>query len=75
MTDVVKKTPGHLALLISWLKGQWVRDVPPESALCEFDCRKEQCLEGEWISCDRRLTRAAGELMPGPPAKPQEPQP
>ena len=23
-----------------WLKGQIVHDVPPEDALCEFDCRK-----------------------------------
>ena len=47
-----------------WLKDQIVREVPPEDGLCEFDCRKEQCLYDEWATCERRLTRAAGELMP-----------
>jgi hypothetical protein len=47
-----------------WLKGQIVGEVPPEDALCEFDCPKWQCTEGEWATCERRLSRAAGELMP-----------
>jgi len=38
-----------------WLKAQIVRDVPEDIALCEFDCRKGQCLFGEWESCERRL--------------------
>jgi len=49
-----------------WLRRQIVEDVPPEVALCEFDCRKPQCHAGEWESCDRRLRAAAGELMPPP---------
>lgn len=55
---------GLLTRVWSWLKGQIVREVPAEDALCEFDCRKEQCLYGEWASCERRLSHAAGELMP-----------
>jgi hypothetical protein len=47
-----------------WVAGQVSREVPVEDALCEFDCRKPQCFEGEWKSCMRRLQRAAGELMP-----------
>ncbi len=47
-----------------WLLGQISRDVPVENALCEFDCRKPQCFEGEWENCMRRLRRASGELMP-----------
>jgi len=47
-----------------WLVGQFWREVAEEDALCEFDCRKPQCHEGEWESCARRLQRAAGELMP-----------
>lgn len=54
-----------------WLKSQIVREVPPEDALCEFDCRKEQCLREEWSNCDRRLSHAAGELMPQKPASPK----
>jgi len=48
-----------------WVQGQFVRKVPEEVALCEFDCRKPQCKEGEWDACARRMQRAAGELMPG----------
>jgi hypothetical protein len=47
-----------------WVVGQFVREIPEEDAVCEFDCRKPQCREGEWASCLRRLQRAAGELMP-----------
>jgi len=49
-----------------WLRRQIVDDVPPEAALCEFDCRKPQCYAGEWETCERRLHNAAGELMPPP---------
>jgi hypothetical protein len=47
-----------------WVKDQIVQDVPKDSALCEFDCRKEQCTIGEWETCERRLDKGAGELMP-----------
>jgi len=46
------------------LKGQIVPEVPAELALCEFDCRKGQCSWDEWASCERRISEAAGELMP-----------
>jgi hypothetical protein len=58
----------------SWMKplrnicdriwGQFIGEVPEDHALCEYDCRKPQCTEGEWENCMRRLERAAGELMP-----------
>ena len=58
-----------------WLRRQVVDDVPPGDALCEFDCRKSQCNEGEWETCERRLQNAAGELMPSPkPASDQTPE-
>ena len=47
-----------------WVANQFVQDVPTESALCEYDCRKGQCCSGEWEVCERRLHKAAGELMP-----------
>ncbi len=47
-----------------YLSDQVVQDTPEDDALCEFDCRKEQCTLGEWKTCERRLQRAAGELMP-----------
>ena len=48
----------------NWVERQLVGEVPGDVALCEYDCRKPQCHEGEWESCTRRLQRAAGELMP-----------
>ena len=47
-----------------WVEGQILQEVPSEHALCEFDCRKPQCFQGEWENCMRRIRRAAGELMP-----------
>jgi len=54
----------HLRSVWIWVAEQFARDVPTEDALCEFDCRKPQCYEGEWENCMRRLRHAAGELMP-----------
>lgn len=50
----------------AWLRRQIVDDVPEADALCEFDCRRLQCQVGEWETCERRLARAADELMPPP---------
>lgn len=47
-----------------WLRSQFVQPVPDEVSLCEFDCQKLQCTMGEWETCDRRISKAAGELMP-----------
>jgi hypothetical protein len=49
-----------------WVRLQIIQDVPKEAALCELDCRKDQCSQGEWEACERRLNRAEGELMPSP---------
>jgi hypothetical protein len=38
------------------LKGKFVGDVPPDYALCEFDCRKTQCQFNEWLHCPNRLS-------------------
>ncbi len=54
--------------LWQWLKGQIVQTVPEEDGVCEFDCRKQQCTEGEWEVCERRVQKAAGELWPTPGA-------
>ena len=40
----------------------FVQEVPEDVAVCEFDCRKGNCEQGEWEVCERRLTRGAGEL-------------
>jgi hypothetical protein len=53
-----------------WLKNQWISDVPQNIAVCEFDCREDHCAQGDWSSCERRLSQAAGELRPAPPNSP-----
>jgi len=57
-----------------WLKGQVVQDVPKAVELCEYDCRKPQCNEEEWATCERRIQRAAGELCPKTKPAPTPPQ-
>ena len=61
--------------LWNWLRRQFVDDVPEGDALCEFDCRKLQCHMEEWEVCERRLRRAAGELMPDNKAVPEPEKP
>ncbi len=67
MTKVRPKELGLLNRVWQWVKDQWIREVPEEFALCEFDCRKLQCLEGEWDTCERRLSHTGGAFMPGAP--------
>jgi hypothetical protein len=55
---------GPLTRLSQWARDWIAQDVPEDIALCAFDCRKGQCTLEEWESCDRRVTKAAGELMP-----------
>jgi hypothetical protein len=53
-----------LSRLGHWMKEQVVTEVPAELAICEFDCRQAPCSSEEWATCQRRISRAAGELMP-----------
>lgn len=47
-----------------WVSNQLIQDVPDGIALCEFDCRKQQCTVKEWAACNRRISGASGELKP-----------
>jgi hypothetical protein len=38
-----------------WLKDQFIGDVPPEDAFCEFECEKTQCQLDHWETCTSRL--------------------
>jgi hypothetical protein len=52
-------SPRWLGLLAQFwrsLRQQSVADVPIELELCEFECRKPQCLKDEWEHCQRRLS-------------------
>jgi hypothetical protein len=53
-----------LQRLTDWVLNQIIQDVTEGDGLCEYDCRKGQCSQGEWETCERRLNRASGELMP-----------
>jgi hypothetical protein len=53
-----------LRQLADWVLNQIVQDVPESNGLCEYDCRRLECSHGEWETCERRLNRAGGELMP-----------
>ena len=48
----------------NWAQEQLVGEVPTDLGLCEFDCRRTVCSAGEWTTCHRRISKAAGELMP-----------
>jgi hypothetical protein len=53
-----------LRRLVQLVKRNIVGDVPDDIALCEYDCRKGQCVMGEWAACDRLIHKASGELYP-----------
>jgi len=64
MSEEYSNKEGALYRIWRVLKRQVVQDVPDDSALCEFDCRKGQCRQEEWANCERRIRKAAGELFP-----------
>ncbi len=39
-------TKASLRRLWHWLKDQIVQEVPEDIGLCEYDCRKKQCIMG-----------------------------
>jgi hypothetical protein len=38
-----------------WIKGRWIQDVPEDIAACEFECRRLECRQGDWETCENRL--------------------
>jgi hypothetical protein len=55
---------GAIESLWQWLKSQFVQTVPKDIAVCEFDCRELQCLEGEWETCEKRLAGTPQKRKP-----------
>ena len=41
--------------LRQWFKTRLIQEVPEEIAACEFECRKTECREGDWETCEKRL--------------------
>jgi hypothetical protein len=49
---------GLLHRIRSSLSRKLVAQVPDEMSCCEFECRRTECLEGEWDQCRQRLDYA-----------------
>lgn len=39
------------------MKNQITQDVPTSVEQCEYNCRKPNCTEKEWATCERRTQR------------------
>lgn len=46
--------------LLHWLRNP-VSSVPEGIAVCEFDCTKTECIQGDWNQCERRLKVCASK--------------
>jgi hypothetical protein len=53
-----------LRRLVDLVLSRIIQEVPEGIRICEYDCRRVQCSQGEWETCERRLNHARGELMP-----------
>jgi hypothetical protein len=62
---------GVFGRLRDWFRSQ-VQDVPVEAELCEYDCRKQECTEEEFATCERRRAHVA--LMDRATSEPVEPE-
>ncbi|MFB1485531.1 MULTISPECIES: hypothetical protein [unclassified Thiocapsa] len=58
MNETSKKKPGLLRRLGSALSKRLVPRVPDEVSCCEFDCRRAECVGGDWERCTLRLDYA-----------------
>ncbi|CRI65494.1 conserved hypothetical protein [Thiocapsa sp. KS1] len=58
MNETSDKKPGLLRRLGASLSKRFVAPVPEEVSCCEFDCRRVQCVEGDWERCSLRLDYA-----------------
>ena len=63
----VQKSESTRHQLWEFVKRQIVDDVPEDLKICEVYCHKEQCMQDEWDTCERRIRRGAGELFPASP--------
>jgi hypothetical protein len=56
MSEPVTTHTGAIAKFKHWVTGQLASEVPLDIALCEYGCRKSQCLQEEWEHCEHRLS-------------------
>jgi hypothetical protein len=55
MSEPTGKGSSYVRRLWYRFKGQIIQDVPQDYQACEFECRKLECLMGDWERCERRL--------------------
>jgi hypothetical protein len=44
-----------------WIKRRLIQDVPEDIAACEFECRRMECRQGDWQTCEKRLRGMRGD--------------
>lgn len=56
--DCFERRRGGIGRFIFWLKRQFIQDVPPADAQCEFGCKRLECRQEEWAACKNRIEEA-----------------
>jgi hypothetical protein len=59
MNDWSEKKPGWLRRIRVSLARRLAPPVPDEVSCCEFDCRKTECVQGDWERCCIRIDYAS----------------
>ena len=62
--------PNYLRRLWRWIKTRLIQDVPEDIAACEFDCRRTECRQGDWKTCENRLRGMRGDKDPAGSPRP-----
>jgi hypothetical protein len=55
MSELGENGDNYFIRLLKSFKGKIVQRVPDDLRACEFECRKLQCLMGDWEKCEKRL--------------------
>jgi hypothetical protein len=66
LKQVGSTAPGVWNSCFRWFSGHLLGEGHDDIALGAFDCKRTPGPEEEWATCERRINRAAGELMPEP---------
>ena len=56
-----EERPSPFRRLRRWIKSRLIQDVPEDIAACEFECRKMECRQGDWETCEKRLRGMRGD--------------
>ena len=54
MSDGRVENAGVLSSVKLWINASLCQEVPPDIAVCEFDCRNLECTQGQWEVCPNR---------------------